>query len=177
MNDTLNKIFVACGWLAAGAIGILSTAYVASGPEGGYAKYYVIPMMFIVLAFGIYRISRLCALAALIVFAGSRFLFYSAAVSRQHSAVASQSHSAAVSRQHSAVASQSHSAAVSQPHPDVASQPHPAAVSQQQAREGDVVIGFWISSVSLSLLLMLGAVGTVAWHARHPEASAPTFES
>ncbi len=161
MNDTLNKIFVACGWLAAGAIGILSTAYVASGPEGGYAKYYVIPMMFIVLAFGIYRISRLCALAALIVFAGSRFLFYSAAVSRQHSAVASQSHSAAVS----------------QPHPDVASQPHPAAVSQQQAREGDVVIGFWISSVSLSLLLMLGAVGTVAWHARHPEASAPTFES
>ncbi len=83
MNQTLSRILVACGWLAAGVSGFGTAIVVAGSPAAGQAVAYLTPAIFIALAFGIYRNSRLCALAALIIFAAMRFEFYRVAVGLQ----------------------------------------------------------------------------------------------
>ncbi len=85
MNETLSRILVACGWAAAGVSGFGTAIVVVGGPAGGQAVAYVTPALFIAFAFGIYRNSRLCALAALIIFAAMRFDFYRVAVGLQRS--------------------------------------------------------------------------------------------
>ncbi len=130
MNDTLIRILVACGWAAAGVSGFGTALFVAGSPvAGGQAAAYATPALFIALAFGIYRNSRLCALAALIIFAAMRFEFYR------------------------------------------------IAQAVQQSQGGAVTVGFWISALAFGGLYLLGAIGTFAWHARHPEAMNPPLES
>lgn len=130
MNDTLIRILVACGWVAAGVSGFGTALFVAGSPvAGGQAAAYATPALFIALAFGIYRNSRLCALAALIIFTAMRFEFYR------------------------------------------------IAQAVQQSHGGAVTMGFWVSAIAFGILYLAGAVGTFAWHARHPQAAAPTFEA
>ena len=85
MNETLIRIFVACGWAAAGVSGFGTAIVVAGGPAAGQTVAYATPALFIALAFGIYRNSRVCALAALIIFVAMRFEFYRVAQAVQQS--------------------------------------------------------------------------------------------
>ena len=85
MNETLIRIFVACGWADAGVSGFGTAIVVAGGPAAGQAMAYATPALFIALAFGIYRNRRVCALAALIIFTAMRLEFYHVAVGLQQS--------------------------------------------------------------------------------------------
>jgi hypothetical protein len=42
------------------------------------------------------------------------------------------------------------------------------AAAVQSVRGGNIMAGFWPAAVFFSLLYLLGAIGTFAWHAREP---------
>ncbi|MBF6561186.1 MAG: hypothetical protein IVW56_12925 [Candidatus Binataceae bacterium] len=125
MNPTMAKAFIACGALAAGLGGAITAIVVVNSVVGGQLIAYAIPAIFMALAYGIYRKSRLCALIAFLTFAVMRIRFYG------------------------------------------------IAVMMQNTRGGAVMRGFWISVAVFGLLYLLGVIGTIAWHLRHPERALP----
>ena len=84
MNPSMAKAFIACGALAAGLGGAVTAIVVVDSVVGGQLIAYAIPAIFIALAYGIYRKSRVCALIAFVTFAVMRFRFYHLAVLMQN---------------------------------------------------------------------------------------------
>jgi hypothetical protein len=79
MSDGMIKVFIACGWIAAGLGGVITTLVVTGGPAGGQLVAYAIPAIFLALAYGIYRRSRFCAVVGLVTFGAMRIEWYEVA--------------------------------------------------------------------------------------------------
>jgi len=80
MSDGIAKAFIACGWVAAGIGGVVTALVVAGGPAAGQLVAYGIPAIFLALAYGIAKRSRVCAVAALVIFVAMRVEWYRVAV-------------------------------------------------------------------------------------------------
>jgi uncharacterized membrane protein len=75
MSDGLIKVFIGCGWVAAG-IASLVNLLVATRTGGLNFPNLIITIACLGIAYGIFRRSRMAALAMFIVFAITRVLFY-----------------------------------------------------------------------------------------------------
>jgi hypothetical protein len=75
MSDGLIKVFIACGWVAAG-IASLINLLVATRTGGLNFPNLIITLVCLGIAYGIFRRSRMAALAMFIIFAMTRVLFY-----------------------------------------------------------------------------------------------------
>ena len=84
MSDGMVKAFIACGWVAAGIGGVVTALIVAGGPAAGQLVAYGIPAIFLALAYGIAKRSRLCAVAAMVTFVAMRLEWYRVAVLVEH---------------------------------------------------------------------------------------------
>ncbi len=117
IGEKAAKGFMACGWIAAG-FGAVGGIYISFA--GREANYLVLAeaLLFLGLAYGIYRTSRICAVIALLLFLVDRIGMYR------------------------------------------------VAASLQSTRGGNVMAGFWPSAAIFTLLYLLGAIGTFAWHWR-----------
>jgi hypothetical protein len=80
MSDRIVKVFIACGWVAAG-IACLGNLLVATRTGGLNFPNLILTVVFFGIAYGIYRRSRAAALAMLILFAAMRVRFYGLAAS------------------------------------------------------------------------------------------------
>jgi|GEM_PF-5001875 len=69
------KAFIACGWIAAG-IASVGNLLVATRTGGLNFPNLILTLVFLGIAYGIYRRSRAAALAMLIIFAAMRVRFY-----------------------------------------------------------------------------------------------------
>jgi len=75
MSDGLIKVFIACGWIAAGIASVINLL-VATRTGGLNFPNLIITLACLGIAYGIYRRSRAAALAMFIIFAITRVLFY-----------------------------------------------------------------------------------------------------
>jgi hypothetical protein len=75
MSDGMIKVFIACGWVAAG-IACLGNLLVATSTGGFNFPNLIITLVLLSIAYGIYRRSREAAAVMLIVFAMMRVRFY-----------------------------------------------------------------------------------------------------
>ena len=78
MSDGMIKVFIACGWVAAG-IACLGNLLVATSTGGFNFPNLIITLVLLSIAYGIYRRSRVAALAMLIIFAMTRMDSYEVA--------------------------------------------------------------------------------------------------
>jgi hypothetical protein len=76
MSDGMAKAFIVCGWVAAGLNGVVTALVVAGGPAAGQAVAYAIPALYLALAYGIAKRSRICAVVAMVTFVGMRIEWY-----------------------------------------------------------------------------------------------------
>jgi hypothetical protein len=75
MSEGMVKAFIACGWIAAG-IASVGNLLVATRTGGLNFPNLILTLVFLGIAYGIYRRSRAAALAMLIIFATMRVRFY-----------------------------------------------------------------------------------------------------
>ncbi|MGD0289545.1 MAG: hypothetical protein ABSC63_07830 [Candidatus Binataceae bacterium] len=75
MSEGMVKAFIACGWIAAG-IASVGNLLVATRTGGLNFPNLILTLVFLGIAYGIYRRSRAAALAMLIIFAAMRVRFY-----------------------------------------------------------------------------------------------------
>jgi hypothetical protein len=75
MSDWVIKVFIACGWVAAG-IACVGNFLVAARTGGLNFPNLLLTLVFMGITYGIFRRSRLAALAMLIIFATMRIRFY-----------------------------------------------------------------------------------------------------
>jgi hypothetical protein len=80
MSDRMIKVFIACGWVAAG-IACVGNVLVATRTGGLNFPNLILTVVFFAIAYGIYRRSRAAALTMLILFAVMRVRFYGLAES------------------------------------------------------------------------------------------------
>ena len=64
MSDGIVKAFIVCGCIAAGLNGVVTALVVAGGPAAGQAVAYAVPALYLALAYGIAKRSRICANSA-----------------------------------------------------------------------------------------------------------------
>jgi hypothetical protein len=75
MRDGLIKVFIACGWVAAGIASVVNLL-VATRTGGLNFPNLLVTLGFFGIAYGIYRCSRLAALSILIIFVVMKVRFY-----------------------------------------------------------------------------------------------------
>jgi hypothetical protein len=75
MGDGMVKVFIAFGWIAAG-IASVGNLLVATRTGGLNFPNLILTLVFLGIAYGIYRRSRAAAIAMLIIFATMRVRFY-----------------------------------------------------------------------------------------------------
>jgi hypothetical protein len=121
MSDGLTKAFIACGWIAAG-VSSISTLLVATRTGGLNFPNLILTLGFFGIAYGIYRRSRMAALAMLLLYSVLRVRLYGLAAS--------------LAPTHGGTA---------------------------------FIASFWVSTGIFTTALLLGVIGTFAWHARHPD--------
>jgi len=76
MSDGTVKAFIACGCIAAGLNGVVTALVAAGGPAAGQAVAYAVPALYLALAYGIAKRSRICAAIAMITFVAMRVEWY-----------------------------------------------------------------------------------------------------
>src|SRR5690348_14786315 len=76
MNEGMAKAFIVCGCIAAALNGVVTALVVAGSSAAGQAVAYAIPALYIALAYGIAKHSRICAVIAMITFVGMRVEWY-----------------------------------------------------------------------------------------------------
>ena len=76
MNEGMAKAFIICGCIAAALNGVVTALIVAGSPAAGQAVAYAIPALYLALAYGIAKRSRICATIAMITFVGMRIEWY-----------------------------------------------------------------------------------------------------
>jgi hypothetical protein len=80
MSDGMIKVFIACGWIAAG-LACTGNLLVATRTGGLNLPNLIVTVVLFGIAYGIYRRNRAAALAMLIIFALMRVRFYGLAES------------------------------------------------------------------------------------------------
>jgi len=80
MSDRMVRVFIACGWVAAG-LACIGNLLVATRTVGLNLPNLILTVVFFGIAYGIYRRSRAAAVAMLIIFAAMRVRFYGLAES------------------------------------------------------------------------------------------------
>jgi len=80
MNDGMAKAFIVCGWVA-GGVACLGNLLVATRTGGLNFPNLILTLAFVGITYGIYRRSRVAALAMLVIFGLMRVRFYGLAAS------------------------------------------------------------------------------------------------